>query len=46
MLQWPRSPRSHPKNPRFSNSVSSRSVFARRRAAILAADVAGYVISN
>src|SRR3984893_17310945 len=30
MLQWPRSPRSHPKNPRFSNSVSSRSVFARR----------------
>ena len=22
--------RSHPKNPRFSNSVSSRSVFARR----------------
>src|SRR5438105_12044775 len=29
MLQWPRSPRSHPKNPRFSNSVSSRSVFAR-----------------
>src|SRR5580704_3475030 len=29
-LQWPRSPRSHPKNPRFSNSVSSRSVFARR----------------
>jgi hypothetical protein len=30
MLQWPRSPRSHPKNPRLSNSVSSRSVFARR----------------
>jgi len=30
MLQWPRSPRSHPKNPRFSISVSSRSVFARR----------------
>jgi Haem-degrading len=30
MLQWPRSPRSHPKNPRFSNSVSSRSVLARR----------------
>ena len=30
MLQWPRSPRSHPKNPRFGNSVSSRSVFARR----------------
>src|SRR6202047_1005274 len=30
MLQWPRSPRSHPRNPRFSNSVSSRSVFARR----------------
>jgi len=30
MLQWPRSPRSHPKNPRFSSSVSSRSVFARR----------------
>jgi hypothetical protein len=30
MLQWPGSPRSHPKNPRFSNSVSSRSVFARR----------------
>ena len=30
MVQWPRSPRSHPKNPRFSNSVSSRSVFARR----------------
>jgi len=30
MLQWPRSPRSHPKKPRFSNSVSSRSVFARR----------------
>ena len=23
MLQWPRSPRSHPENPRFSNSVSS-----------------------
>src|SRR6516225_8315309 len=23
-------PRSHPRNPRFSNSVSSRSVFARR----------------
>src|SRR5205085_10623538 len=21
MVQWPRSPRSHPKNPRFSNSV-------------------------
>ncbi len=30
MVQWPRSPRSHPKNPRFSNSVSSRSVLARR----------------
>src|SRR5207237_4087425 len=30
MLQWPRSPRSHPKKARFSNSVSSRSVFARR----------------
>src|SRR5690349_17724383 len=30
MLQWPRSPRSHPKNPRFSNSVSRRSVLARR----------------
>src|SRR5438128_6947459 len=30
MLQWPRSPRSHPRNPRLSNSVSSRSVFARR----------------
>jgi hypothetical protein len=30
MLQWPRSPPSHPKKPRFSNSVSSRSVFARR----------------
>src|SRR5260370_28857282 len=30
MLQWPRPPRSRPKNPRFSNSVSSRSVFARR----------------
>jgi hypothetical protein len=30
MLQWPRSPRSHPRNPRFSSSVSSRSVFARR----------------
>src|SRR5262249_21351447 len=30
MLQWPRSPRSHPKNPRLSSSVSSRSVFARR----------------
>src|SRR6516165_6803438 len=30
MLQWPRSPRNHPRNPRFSNSVSSRSVFARR----------------
>jgi class 3 adenylate cyclase len=30
MLQWPGSPRSHPKNPRLSNSVSSRSVFARR----------------
>jgi hypothetical protein len=30
MLQWPRSPRSRPKKPRFSNSVSSRSVFARR----------------
>ena len=30
MVQWPRSPRSHPRNPRFSNSVSSRSVFARR----------------
>ena len=30
MLQWPRSPRRHPKNPRFSNSVSSRSVLARR----------------
>jgi DNA invertase Pin-like site-specific DNA recombinase len=29
-LQWPRSPRSHPKKPRFSNAVSSRSVFARR----------------
>src|SRR6516165_11799672 len=27
---WPRSPRNHPRNPRFSNSVSSRSVFARR----------------
>ena len=26
MVQWPRSPRSHPKKPRFSNSVSSRSV--------------------
>jgi hypothetical protein len=30
VLQWPRSPRSHPRNPRLSNSVSSRSVFARR----------------
>src|ERR1700757_1453250 len=30
MLQWPRSPRSHPKKARCSNSVSSRSVFARR----------------
>jgi hypothetical protein len=30
MPQWPRCPRSHPRNPRFSNSVSSRSVFARR----------------
>ena len=30
MVQWPRSPRSHPKKPRFSNSVSSRSVLARR----------------
>ena len=30
MLQWPRSPRSHPRNPRLSNSVSSRSVLARR----------------
>ena len=30
MLQWPRSPRRHPKNPRLSNSVSSRSVLARR----------------
>src|ERR1700737_4213301 len=30
MVQWPRSPRSHPKNPRCSNSVSSRSVLARR----------------
>ena len=30
MLQWPRSPRSHPKNARFSSAVSSRSVFARR----------------
>jgi hypothetical protein len=28
MLQWPRSPRSHPRNPRFSNSESSRLVFA------------------
>src|SRR5437762_1542842 len=28
--QWPRSPRSHPRNPRLSNSVSSRSVLARR----------------
>jgi hypothetical protein len=26
MVQWSRSPRSHPKNPRFSNSMSSRSV--------------------
>jgi hypothetical protein len=23
MLQWPRSPRSHPKNPRFNSSVST-----------------------
>src|SRR6201982_253667 len=30
MLQWPRSPRSHPRNPRFSSLVSSRSVLARR----------------
>src|SRR6202008_492619 len=30
MLQWPRSPRSHPKKARCSSSVSSRSVFARR----------------
>src|ERR1700751_218668 len=30
MLQWPRSPRSQPRNPRLSNSVSSRSVLARR----------------
>ena len=30
MLQWPRSSRSHPRNPRLSNSVPSRSVFARR----------------
>ena len=30
MLQWPRSPRSQPRNARFSSSVSSRSVFARR----------------
>ena len=28
MLQWPRSPRGRPKNPRLSNSVSSRLVFA------------------
>jgi hypothetical protein len=31
MLQWPRSPRSHPKNPRFSNSVSSRSGMAAQK---------------
>ena len=30
MLQCSRSPRSHPRNARFSSSVSSRSVFARR----------------
>src|SRR6201982_1599273 len=30
MVQWRRSPLSHPKNPRFSNSVSSLSVLARR----------------
>src|SRR5438034_10716411 len=30
MLQRPRSPRGHLKKPRFNNSVSSRSVFARR----------------
>jgi hypothetical protein len=30
MLQWPRSPRSHPKSSRFNNSASNRSVLARR----------------
>jgi hypothetical protein len=32
-LQWPRSPRSHPKNPHFSNSVSGLcpSMFPRYR---------------
>ena len=30
MLQWPRSPRNHPRKPRRSIAVSIRSVFARR----------------
>ncbi len=30
MLQWPRSPRSQPKNTRMSMAESSRSVFERR----------------
>ena len=30
MLQWPGSPRSHPRKARLSSSVSSRSVLARR----------------